>query len=94
MTSHTVTDAARSSGLTTRRLQRALRKEGLTYSRLSAMARAAIASRELLRTRDSIAGVGFACGYADQPHFTREFRKVTGLTPASYRESFSPLTAV
>jgi AraC-like DNA-binding protein len=33
--------------------------------------------------------VGFACGYADQPHFTRDFKRRTAMTPAAYRSAFA-----
>ncbi|MGH9842113.1 MAG: DUF6597 domain-containing transcriptional factor [Blastocatellia bacterium] len=31
------------------------------------------------------ADVALAAGYSDQPHFTREFRELTGLSPGQYR---------
>ena len=34
-----------------------------------------------------LAEVAHGCGYADQPHFTREFRELTGLSPLRYLES-------
>ena len=43
----------------------------------------------LVRTDTPLAEVGFVCGYADQPHFTREFGRRVGLTPAAYRADFA-----
>jgi transcriptional regulator GlxA family with amidase domain len=42
----------------------------------------------LARTTRSFGAVGFACGFADQPHLTRIFRRRTGLTPAAWRRAF------
>ena len=36
-----------------------------------------------------LAEVGFLCGYADQAHFTREFRRRVGLPPERYRRAFA-----
>lgn len=33
----------------------------------------------------SLAGVAYSCGFSDQSHFTRSFRKVHGITPSQYR---------
>lgn len=43
------------------------------------------AAMDLLGRPGSIAAVGQACGYHDQSAFTRQFRKLTGLTPGQYR---------
>jgi AraC-like DNA-binding protein len=32
----------------------------------------------------SLAGLALSCGYHDQAHFTREFRRCAGITPAAY----------
>jgi AraC-like DNA-binding protein len=42
--------------------------------------------RILLDTRLSLAEVAAGCGFADQSHMTREFRKLIGVTPRTYRQ--------
>jgi PAS domain S-box-containing protein len=44
------------------------------------------ASERLRRGEDPIAGIALDCGYADQTAFTRQFRKVVGLSPGQYRK--------
>lgn len=46
------------------------------------------ACRALVDTRESIANISLRYGFADQSHFTREFRRVIGVTPLRYRERF------
>lgn len=41
-------------------------------------------ARAMLRTGDPIAEVAAACGFADQPHLTRTFRRAVGVTPARF----------
>lgn len=36
-----------------------------------------------------LAEVAAECGFADQPHFTRAFKQLVGLTPAQYRALFA-----
>ena len=43
------------------------------------------AAMHLLRGNESIAEVGFACGYSDQSAFSRQFKALVGLTPGHYR---------
>ncbi|TVQ24681.1 MAG: AraC family transcriptional regulator [Spirochaetaceae bacterium] len=46
-------------------------------------------AKNLLRDSDeSIASIGRAMGFADVVYFNRLFRRVTGVTPGSYRRSF------
>lgn len=33
----------------------------------------------------SLTDIAFSCGYYDQPHFTREFKRFTGMTPGEYK---------
>ena len=43
-------------------------------------------AKELLRhTKDSLAGIAAATGFADQSHLTSVFRRETGITPGRFR---------
>ena len=33
----------------------------------------------------SLAEIGYCCGYADQPHFQRDFRRALNMSPGEYR---------
>ena len=44
----------------------------------------------MLSTRDPLSQVALACGMSDQSHFTRLFRKVTGISPNVWRRKFQP----
>jgi tRNA A37 N6-isopentenylltransferase MiaA len=50
--------------------------------------RSRMAAWRLLETQASLAEIGFLSGYSDQPHFTRDFRQLVGITPAQYRKDF------
>jgi AraC family transcriptional regulator len=48
------------------------------------------AACEQMLTRElSMAEISLATGYADQSHFTRAFRKATGMTPAAFRKELT-----
>jgi AraC family transcriptional regulator len=47
--------------------------------------RVAYARDRLLAGDRSITAIAAACGFADQSHLTRSFRRITGLTPAAFR---------
>ena len=86
---HTVDALARHTGLARRSLQRALANDGLSCRHIVTEARARVAAQWLLESPHGLAEIGFACGFADQPHFTREFTRHVGLTPARYRQAFA-----
>jgi AraC-like DNA-binding protein len=44
-------------------------------------------ARHLLRAGTSIAEVALQTGFSDQSHFTRHFKKMTGVTPGQYRQT-------
>lgn len=83
-----VSSAAAALGISARSLQRALALSG-GFSAIVAGVRAERAGNLLINTDHGLSVVGFACGYADQAHFTREFRRRTAMTPAVYRRAFA-----
>lgn len=85
---HTVDALAQHTGLARRSLQRALTERGLSCRHIVTEARARLAAQWLLESPHGLAEIGFACGFSDQPHFTREFARHVGLTPARYRQAF------
>jgi AraC-like DNA-binding protein len=83
--------AARMS-VSRRTLQRRL-SAGSGLARLIGEVRAVAAAQMLTEGAASLAEIGFACGYADQPHFTREFVRRTSMTPGRYRTAFGQTVA-
>ena len=53
-----------------------------------------VASRALIYTAASLSELALDCGFADQSHFTREFRRQFGRTPRDYREHYQTTAAV
>jgi len=83
---HRVEELARKAGLSPARFSRRTRALfGLSPSQLVVKVRIDAARRMLLDRKTPIAGVALACGYCDQSAFARQFKAVTGLTPAQYR---------
>jgi len=48
------------------------------------------ACEKMLAPETSLAVVSFSTGFADQSHFTRSFRRITGMTPAAFRSLVCP----
>lgn len=48
-----------------------------------------MASRALVYTNQPLSDVAQSCGFADQSHFTREFREHFGRTPRDYRAHYT-----
>ncbi len=72
-----------------RSLQRHLAQQGSSFVALLRQLRLAQAARLLAETRTAPAEIGYLCGFADQAHFTREFKRHCALTPLRYREQFA-----
>jgi AraC-like DNA-binding protein len=72
-------------GTSVRTLQRRLQATGATYAALVQEARCTAAREMLKEGRQRIADVARALGYSDPAHFTRAFRRSTGLTPRDFR---------
>ncbi|MDH3591208.1 MAG: helix-turn-helix domain-containing protein [Planctomycetota bacterium] len=81
------------TGIHPRRLERLFRDEvGLTPKQLARIARFQRVFRMVESTeRLDWAGAALACGYADQSHLIREFRRLAGLTPDRYFKTEHPL---
>jgi AraC-like DNA-binding protein len=68
-----------------RTLQRRLGEEGSSFSAVLDDLRFELAA-ELIRDRDyPLMAIAHDLGYRDQAHFTRAFRRWTGMSPSEYR---------
>lgn len=87
--SWTLSDAASACGVGPRSLQRHLARSGVSFSRILRDARVASAADLLCRTNDGLSEIGFVCGFSDQAHFTRQFKRAMAVTPLAYRRDFA-----
>lgn len=81
--------AAHHLGKAPRSLQRELATHGLSYTEVLAQTRCRAAAWYLVHTPMATAETGFVCGFSDQAHFTRQFSRRVGVTPAAYRREFA-----
>lgn len=81
----TVAEVAEMACVSVRTLQRKLSGAGLSYSDLLGAARFENAARLLRNSDAKIIEIAFSSGYADPAHFTRAFRRISGITPREYR---------
>jgi AraC-like DNA-binding protein len=72
-----------------RQLQRVLQSQQVSFTALRSQARLAHAAKCLVATTQSAAEIGYACGFADQAHFNREFKRHSAFTPLAYRRHFT-----
>lgn len=47
-------------------------------------------ARDLLRQGESLSTIAYRCGFADQSHFTRTFKRIFGVTPGAYQVAARP----
>lgn len=83
-------EVAEMAGASTRSFQRKLAYAGLTYSDLLETIRFENASRQLRDTDSKIIEIALSSGYMDPAHFTRAFRRMSGVTPRQFREHWRP----
>ncbi|UHD17620.1 AraC family transcriptional regulator [Thiocapsa bogorovii] len=68
-------------------LQRRLAQSGSTYSQVVQGARFSIASDLMADSDLDITDIAFAACYDNAPHFSRAFKRLTGMTPRDYRRA-------
>ena len=78
-------EAAPLVALSVRSLQRHLSDEGRSFSSVLRQVRTDAAGTLLADGSGSLAEIGYCCGYADQAHFQRDFRRALNMTPAEFR---------
>lgn len=79
-----INDLVAEAGCSHRHLTDLFRHEvGLTPKRAARVLRYERAARRLRDSQSNPAAVAAECGFTDQPHLTREFRRFSGVTPAA-----------
>lgn len=87
----TSAELAKAAGTSVRGLERAfIRDYGISPQQYLRRLRLQTACQLLVSTRSALAQVASRCGFADQSHFTRDFRALTGMTPRAYRLTYAP----
>ncbi len=83
-----VTQMAEMAGVSSPSLERLARRTlGLPPQQLLQRLRLEHAVALITQTSMSMGDIGAECGFYDQSSFTRQFRKVLGLTPGAYRRA-------
>jgi len=81
----TIEATAKLANMSVRTLQRRLRSEGCTYSELVEEAKYRLARKLLSNPTARVTDVAFDTGYTDPSHFSRAFRRMSGLSPREFR---------
>ena len=85
--SFTVNDVARNVGAHPAHLARSFRRHyRCTIGEYTRQLRIEFACRELFSTDAALAEIAATSGFYDQGHFSRTFKRITGTTPARFRE--------
>jgi AraC-like DNA-binding protein len=79
--------ASQITGTSLRTLQRRLAEEDLTYSRLVEQVRFNTAIRLLQDPSLKLLNIAIELGYSDAAHFTRAFKRWTGISPREFRQT-------
>jgi AraC family transcriptional regulator len=62
-------------------------RTGLTPAHFATQVRVHEAARMLIETRLPLKAIAAACGFANANHFSKAFRRLQHLSPASYRRT-------
>jgi len=85
-----IDQAAEIIGLSTRTLQRRLQAAGHSYGALVQEAHFTLAYELLSDPSMTIMDISFAAGYQNPQHFSRAFKRLTGITPKAFRATTDP----
>jgi AraC family transcriptional regulator len=84
-----VTEIASELGMHRAVLHRAFKRAyGVSLRHDAAKNRLAAAAELLTASDESVAGIAAWCGYFDQSHFCRQFKRFAGMAPSAYRRAF------
>ncbi|KAA2224011.1 helix-turn-helix transcriptional regulator [Chryseobacterium sediminis] len=79
---------AKDSGISERYIQKLyLTNMGISPSSFAAVIRFNKSLQMVLNTPQSLTTIAYDCGYYDQAHFIKEFKKFTGISPSASRHS-------
>ena len=81
----TVEKIAKANNTSVRSLQRALKAEGTTFSKVLEQARVKMAEELLENTDATMSDIAQRLGYRHQGDFTRAFGHWAGVSPSEYR---------
>ena len=73
-------------GISKRSLQRKLKKTGTHYSDILENVRFDVACDMLQKPEMNVTDIAHTLGYSDSSHFSRAFRRISGINPKSYRK--------
>ena len=86
----TIDEVSSEVGMSRSRFSAAFHKEtGMTFSTFLANCRVEKAKKILNNTVFNLSEIASELGFFDQSHFTRTFKKITGVTPSQYAKSGS-----
>jgi AraC-like DNA-binding protein len=81
-----ISDTADALSVSVRTLQRRLSESGLSFEGLLRTNRLETAAHLLGTTDSRVLDIALDLGYSDHAHFTRAFRRWTGMSPLAYRQ--------
>jgi AraC family transcriptional regulator len=83
-------ELAKAAGVHPTHLARVFRQfERCTVGDYIRKVRIEYARERMLTSHESLVEIALAAGFADQTHFTRSFKRLTGTTPSEFRRIFA-----
>lgn len=80
-----ITGVAQLADTSVRSLQRKLHEEGLSYRKILDRVRFERAKSLLLETSTAVTEISLLTGFSDPAHFTRSFKRWSGVPPSHFR---------